>query len=65
MSVIYVQFSDDVKSSICSVFSCPQDGTAFPNQGQVTEDDPLYAAFYASQPPTVQRGLPTPTMSSN
>lgn len=48
---MFVQFSDDKKSQIIAVFSCPQDSAEYPNQGEVEETDPRYQAFIA--PPTV------------
>ena len=43
----YVQYSDKTKTEIIVAFSCPQDGEAYPNQGVVEDEDPLYLAFIA------------------
>ncbi|UVE47622.1 hypothetical protein KS461_10145 [Pseudomonas chlororaphis] len=41
----YVQYSDETKTEIIAVFSCPQDEEVYPNEGVVEDDDPLYVAF--------------------
>ena len=46
---MFVQFSDDTKQKIVSVFAAPQDTEAFPNQGEVTEDDPRLAEFLSPE----------------
>lgn len=42
-----VQFSNEAQTEIIASFSCPQDETAYPNQGVVEDDDPRYSAFIA------------------
>lgn len=41
----YVQFSDNSKVKIISVFGCPQDPQVWPNQGEVEEEDPRLIDF--------------------
>lgn len=43
--MIYVQFTDETKTEICSVFSCHQDDEVYPNQGLVEETDERYVTF--------------------
>ncbi|MBB5462864.1 DUF4376 domain-containing protein [Paraburkholderia sp. Cpub6] len=45
MSTVYVQFSDSTKTKVVAVFGCPQDATAFPNQGAIDATDARYQAF--------------------
>ncbi len=45
MTTINVQFSDATETKIVSVFCCPQDLVAYPNQGQIDDADPRYQAF--------------------
>jgi hypothetical protein len=61
MTTINVQFSDSTQKSVVSYFGCPQDPSAYPNQGQIDTSDPRYAAFYSSLPPIAQPGMPTPS----
>lgn len=42
---MYVQFTDETKTKICSIFDCPQDPEVWPNQGEVDESDSRYQAF--------------------
>ncbi len=41
----YVNFTDSAQTAIDSVFSAPQDGTVWPNQGTVEDTDARYLAF--------------------
>ena len=45
MTIECVQFSDSTDSFVISVFGCPQDSKAYPNQGQIDSNDPRYQAF--------------------
>ena len=45
MSIIYVQFADELETTIVSVFSCPQDPNDWPMQGEVSDTDPRYLDF--------------------
>lgn len=60
MELLNVQFSDDTETSIISVFTCSQDPSVWPNQGQVSLDDPRYHAYCSSVPKTLLTGLPDP-----
>lgn len=42
---MFVQFSDETKTKIISVFGGRQDEAVWPNQGEVDEDDPRYLGF--------------------
>lgn len=42
---MFVQFSDDKKSQIIAVFSCPQDPDEYPHQGEIQESDLRYQSF--------------------
>lgn len=49
---MFVQFSDETKTKVVTVFDSRQDEDAFPNQGVVSETDPLWLAYLATtQPP--------------
>lgn len=61
MAKIYVQFSDSNETVIVSVFSAPQDATAYSNLGEVTEADARYSAYYNSLPPWAQQGIHQPS----
>jgi len=45
MGTIFVQFADAAGTSVNGVFAGPQDATAYPNQGEVADDDARYLAF--------------------
>ena len=45
MTTVYVQFSDSSNTTVISVFGCPQDPTAYPNQGELDSADPRYQSF--------------------
>lgn len=49
-TTLFVQFADSTKKSIVSVFGCPQDAEAFPNQGEIPSDDARYVAWYNALP---------------
>lgn len=59
--MIYVQFSDNTNAAIASMFSAAQDPVAFPNQGTVEANDPMWKTFYDSMPAGGQQYLPVPT----
>ncbi|CAB3764069.1 hypothetical protein [Paraburkholderia humisilvae] len=61
MSTLYVQFSDATQSTICSVFSCSQDTTEFPNQGEIDTSDARWKTYCDTMPAQVRTFLPTPT----
>lgn len=42
---IFVQFTDATESAISAVFGCAQDPTAYPNQANISSNDPRYIAF--------------------
>ncbi len=42
---MYVQFRNELKDEIISIFSCPQDDMFYPNQGEVTDNDPRYLSL--------------------
>ena len=48
---MFVQFADSSLTAIIAAFGSPQDETVYPNQGEVTEDDPRYIAFFAASNP--------------
>ena len=50
MTTIYVQYNDEGKTKIISVFSCPQDEVEYPNQGSVDTGDEIYQNFIQSLP---------------
>ena len=41
----YVQFTDSTQTAVLSVYACPQDPTAHPNQGQLDDTDLRLQAF--------------------
>ena len=43
----YVQFSDEKKTEVISVFGSAQDPDVHPHLGEVEDDDPRYLAFTA------------------
>lgn len=45
MTKVYVQFTDASETAVCSVYACPQDPVAHPNQGTIDESDARYQAF--------------------
>jgi len=45
MSKIYVEWTDASATAVLSVFSCPQDPTAYPNQAVIDSSDARYQAF--------------------
>lgn len=61
MSKVCVQFSDESKDKIISVFAGKQDETTYPNQGEVDTEDDSYKAFVASvasMSPEIAKFLP-------
>lgn len=52
MDANFVQFSDDGERVI-AIFSTPQDVGDYPNQGEVSEDDPRYIKFITPDEPEV------------
>lgn len=58
MSTIFIQFSDATGATIVSWFTAPQDAQAFPNQGEVAEDDPRWIAYLKTLPETARSLLP-------
>ena len=58
--MIYVQFYDEKKEVIISVFSSEQSSDAYKNLGLVEPDDPRYAAFYDSIPDESRDGMIKP-----
>lgn len=54
---MFVQFADSTKETVVSVFSCAQDETNYPNQGDIDWDDALFQAYYNAQIPIVQEAL--------
>lgn len=48
--MVYVQFSDELKTAVVSVFGSHQDPIDWPNQGEVDDDDPRYLAYIRPQP---------------
>jgi hypothetical protein len=61
MTNINVQFSASTETAIVAAFNCPQDETAYPNQGTVAASDARWAAYYATLPAAVQAAFPPPT----
>jgi hypothetical protein len=45
MSKVYVQFTDSTQTAVKSIFGCPQDTAAYPNQGTLDPSDARYQAF--------------------
>lgn len=60
MTLIHIQWADSTKSSIASVFSCPQDDAAWKDQDTIPSDDARYAEYFKSMPTSVQAMLITP-----
>lgn len=54
---MFVQFSDETKKQVISVFLGPQDETCFPNQGELPEDDPRYLKFIGADQASVEASL--------
>lgn len=52
MGTVFVQFSDDDKTSVVSSFGGPQDEEQHPHQGELDESDARYVAFI--KPASVQ-----------
>jgi hypothetical protein len=50
MTIEYVQFTDATQATVCSVFLCPQDPVAHPNQGEIDSQDPRVLAFLNPPP---------------
>lgn len=50
MNIIYVQFTDQTNTVVCAVFGSPQDPDAWPNLGEIQDDDPRYLAFMNPPP---------------
>ena len=50
MQTIFVQWSDPNGDSILSVFSCAQNESEYPHQGEITSGDPRYVTYYNSLP---------------
>ena len=42
---IYVNFTDSTKTAINAVFACQQDSAHWPNQGTLSDTNPIYLAF--------------------
>lgn len=60
MTNLFVQFTDESETAIATIFSCPQNATEFPNQGQIVTSDSRYAAYYAALPSSIAARLPSP-----
>lgn len=60
MVTLNVQFADSTEQAVVAYFACPQDATAYPNQGQVPSSDARYETFFNAQPESMQKGLPSP-----
>lgn len=45
MATVFVQFTDATETVIASVFGCPQDSSAYPNQAIVDSSDARYQAY--------------------
>jgi len=58
MSANFVQFEDDKKLKIISVFGNAQDPGVYPNQGVVEEDDPLWLEYLAALPDVLRNQIP-------
>lgn len=57
--MIFVQYTDETKTIIASIFSCVQDSVV-ENQGTVELSDTRYKAFYDALPDQIKTTLPTP-----
>lgn len=58
---MYVEFSDETKSVITGVFSCPQPTESAPFQGEVDAADQRYRAWWGSiLQGTITGDLPKP-----
>jgi hypothetical protein len=42
---MFVQFSDQSQQEVIAIFGCPQNEEAWPNQGEVADDDPRLLSF--------------------
>jgi hypothetical protein len=47
---MFVQFTDNTETTICSVFSCAQNEAIYPNQANIAATDARYLAFIAPNP---------------
>ncbi|WP_236189302.1 hypothetical protein [Pseudomonas pharyngis] len=45
MESVFVQFSDSEEAVVLSVFGCPQDPSEYPNQQEISVEDPRYLKF--------------------
>lgn len=54
MTTVYVEFSDSDQKTMVSVFGCPQDAAAYPNQGEIDSSDARYQAFINPAPSYAQ-----------
>jgi hypothetical protein len=62
MATIFVQFSDSTEKTVISAFSCPQDPSAWPNQGEIDSSDERWSAYYRTIPAGPARDAwPAPT----
>lgn len=59
-TTLNVQFSDATESSIIAVFGAPQNGSAYPNQGEIGSGDTRYSAYYDALPTWARAALPAP-----
>lgn len=53
MGQVFIQYSDESKKTIIAEFGCAQDPDAYPNQGEIADDDALYQAFLSPPLPEV------------
>lgn len=63
--MICVQFTDDKKIAITSVFACKQDDVIYQNQGEVDVTDKRYKSFYDALPDQIKSTMPTPEELQN
>lgn len=54
---MFVDYTDSTEATICGVFSCPQDPTAYPNQGDCLKTDARFIAYVATLPANMQSAV--------
>jgi hypothetical protein len=45
MGTAFVQFTDSTEAEVLAVFGCLQDPLEYPNQQEISADDPRYVKF--------------------
>lgn len=58
--LLNVQFSDETETVIISHFGAQQDPELWPNQGELSSEDPRWKAYFDAQAPFTKEMLPKP-----